>query len=85
MITFKGKTADELNGQDVIEIANINPEQLPIGIRYHMEAIIFTAKEAVDLDAEAREDVIERVKRIMKMEGCHDGPGIIQLPYTNTR
>lgn len=82
MITFKGKTAEELSGEDVIEIANINPAQLPIGIRSHMEAIIFTAKESVELDAEARGDVIERVKRVMKMEGCNDGPGIIKLPYT---
>ncbi|END6675016.1 hypothetical protein ABMQ27_001081 [Escherichia coli] len=50
MIVFKGKTADDLNEEDVIEIANINPDHLPLNIRSHMEAIIFTAKEAIELD-----------------------------------
>ncbi|EPC4818927.1 hypothetical protein Q1B72_000350 [Salmonella enterica] len=85
MIVFKGKTADDLNEEDVIEIANINPDHLPLNIRSHMEAIIFTAKEAIELNPSAREDGIDRVKRIMKMEGCYDGPGVVNLPHNKAR
>ncbi|EAM8613398.1 hypothetical protein BHS62_12060 [Salmonella enterica] len=85
MIVFKGKTADDLNEEDVIEIANINPDHLPLNIRSHMEAIIFTAKEAIELNPSAREDGIDRVKRIMKMEGCYDGPGVVNLPHIKAR
>lgn len=86
MLIFKGKTPDELSAEDVIEISEINPDHLPLEVRSHVEAIVFTAKEAASLDGDAREDAVERVKRIMAMEGCHErSSGITNLPYTKCR